>query len=178
MLAEIDGPNLKLRLIKPEDAEYVYGLRTSPAYSRYLTKVYGAVEDQRQWITAYKLREAAQLELYYIIERKDGVRCGTVRLYDIGIDTFTWGSWVLDHNKTQKAALESAVLSFGIGFGSLNRSLAFVDVRIENELAWSFYVRFGMTEIRRDCSNIYFVYSREKFLQHCGRYMDIIKRGL
>jgi RimJ/RimL family protein N-acetyltransferase len=177
-LARVEGPNLTLRLIRPDDAEYVHGLRTNPAYNRHLSEVRGTAEDQRRWIDAYKAREGALRELYYVIERKDGTRCGVVRLYDLTPDSFTWGSWILDHNKTPKAALESAVLSFGIGFDGRDRPQAYVDVRIGNEKAHAFYVRFGMTEIRRDDQDIYFVYPRDRFAADRAGYLDILEGGV
>ena len=90
-----------------------------PADNVHLSKVTGTVGDQRRWIADYKAREAAGREFYYVIARSDGTRCGLVRLYDIGPDRFTWGSWILDHNKPPKAALESAVRIYDIGFGRL-----------------------------------------------------------
>jgi RimJ/RimL family protein N-acetyltransferase len=159
----VSGPNLTLRLITPEDAEYVYGLRKDPAYNAHLSQVDGSVEDQRRWIEAYKAREAERRELYYVIERKDGVRCGLVRLYEITAESFTWGSWILDHNKTRKAALESAMLSFGVGFESLGLKSAFVTVDRDNDKALAFYRRLNMTELRQDDSEIFFIYSREQF---------------
>ena len=173
----VEGPNLTLRLIEPDDAAYVFGLRTDPSYNSHLSKVTGSVESQRQWIEDYKAREAALRELYYVIERKDGTRCGVVRLYDIATASFTWGSWILDHNKTPKAALESAVLSFGIGFDGLERPQAYVDVRIGNEKAHELYVRFGMTEIRRDDRDIYFIYPRDRFVADRAGYLDILEGG-
>jgi RimJ/RimL family protein N-acetyltransferase len=145
----VEGPNLTLRLIEPDDAAYAYGLRTNPLYNSHLSRVIGTVEDQRQWIEGYKAREAAGQEFYYVIERKDGTRCGLVRLYDLEADSFTWGSWILDENKPHKAALESAVLSFGVGFEVLQRDLARVDVRVDNTHATAFYRRLGMTETYR-----------------------------
>ena len=59
-----------------------------------------------------------------MIERKDGTRCGLVRLYDFDVESFTWGSWILDESKPRKAALESAVLSLAIGFELFQRDLA------------------------------------------------------
>ena len=102
---------------------------SNPAYNTHLSTVTGTVDDQRTWIEDYKSREAQGQEFYYVIERKDGTRCGLVRLYDIEAESFTWGSWILDENKTRKAALESAVLSFGIGFDAIGVQLANVDVR-------------------------------------------------
>jgi len=174
-LARVEGPNLILRLIRPEDADYVHALRTDPAYNRHLSEVRGTAEDQRRWIEGYKAREADLRELYYVIERKDGTRCGLVRLYDIVADSFTWGSWILDHNKTRKAALESAVLSFGVGFDGLGLSQALVDVRIGNAQALAIYQRLGMVELRRDDQDIYFTYPRVRFEADCAGYLAILE---
>lgn len=162
-LARVEGPTLALRLIRPDDADYVYALRTDPAYNTHLSEVRGTAQDQRRWIEAYKAREAEGRAFYYIIERHDGTRCGTVRLYEIENDRFTWGSWILDHNKPRKAALESAVLSFGIGFDELGRDRALVSVSIGNEQAEAFYRRLGMTETGRDAHEIFFTYTRARF---------------
>lgn len=175
-LAQVEGPNLTLRLIRPEDADYVYALRTDPAYNRHLSEVRGTAEDQRRWIEGYKVREANLRELYYVIARKDGTRCGLVRLYDIGADSFTWGSWILDHNKTRKAALESAVLSFGIGFDGLGLTQALVDVRIGNAHALAFYQRLGMDELRRDDHDIYLAYPRSRFNADRAGYGTILEQ--
>ena len=93
-IARVEGPNLILRLIEPEDAAYVHSLRSNPAYNTHLSTVTGTVDDQRTWIEDYKSREAQGQEFYYVIERKDGTRCGLVRLYDIEAESFTWGSWI------------------------------------------------------------------------------------
>jgi len=174
-LARVEGPNLILRLIRPKDADYVHALRTDPAYNRHLSEVRGTAEDQRRWIESYKAREADLRELYYVIERKDGTRCGLVRLYDIGADSFTWGSWILDHNKTRKAALESAVLSFGVGFDGLGLPQALVDVRIGNEQALAIYQRLGMIELRRDDQDAYFAYPRVRFDADRAGYLAILE---
>ena len=110
---------LCLRLVEPEDADFIHGLRMDPAYNAHLSAVDGTAADQRAWISRYKEREAAGRELYYVIERRDGTPCGLVRLYGIGTDGFTWGSWILNRDKPAGAALESAVLSFGVGFEKL-----------------------------------------------------------
>lgn len=174
-LAEIRGHRLTLRLVQPDDAVYIHALRTNPTYNQHLSSVTGTVADQRAWITAYKARETAGLEYYYVIVRHDGVRCGVVRLYDIAEDRFTWGSWILDHNKPAKAALESAVLSFGVGFDGLGLAKALFDVRRANTHATTFYRRFGATEIGQDAENIYFELTHDAFARDRGGYVDIIE---
>jgi len=153
----LDGVNIRLRLVEPDDATYIFGLRTDPRYNAHLSEVTGSAADQRRWIEAYKAREAAGKELYYLIERRDTSKpCGTVRLYEIEEDSFTWGSWILDESKPRKAALESALLSFDAGFERLGLLRATIDVRRENKRAIEFYRRFGMSEIGSDEVNLYF----------------------
>jgi len=153
----VEGERLRLRLVREDDAPYIHALRTDPGLNRHLSPVSGGVEGQRTWLARYKAREAAGEEAYYLIERRDNGRpCGTVRLYEIGADSFTWGSWILDANKPPKAALESAVLSFGVGFERLGKARALIDVRRDNDRAIAFYRRFGMTETGADERDLFF----------------------
>jgi hypothetical protein len=174
----VAGLSLDLRLIQPEDAEYVYVLRSNPAYNPHLSPVIGTAEDQRRWIEAYKEREVEGREAYYMIERRtDGRPCGLVRLYGIEGDRFTWGSWILDAGKPPKAALESAVLSFSVGFEQCSKSLALIDVRRRNQRALTFYRRFGMVEMRADERDVYFRYTRDQFLADRPRHWRVIQAG-
>lgn len=162
---KIEGVRLALRLAQPSDASYIYGLRIDPTYNRYLSEVTGTVQDQEDWLRRYKEREARGSEYYFVIERlADAQPCGLVRLYDIEGDQCTWGSWILDHNKTPKAALESAVLSYVFAFEHLNLSKALIDVRLNNDRSLRFQYRLGAVEIRRDDRDIFFEYSRTRFL--------------
>lgn len=175
-LARIEGPNLVLRLIETEDAGYVHGLRTDARYNRYLSEVRGTVEDQRRWIENYKSREAAGSEFYYVIERKDGVRCGVVRLYGIDQDSFTWGSWILDENKPSKAALESAYLLYFLGFCLLGLSRSTFDVRRDNTNTLAFHRRFGATETHADELDVFFMYPRERYERDRPELLKIVSK--
>lgn len=161
----IAGRSLDLRLITENDAGYVHALRTDPAFNTHLSKVTGTIADQRQWIDSYKFREIAKEEFYYVIQRKDGQPCGLVRLYDLTPTEFTWGSWMLGKNKPSKAALESAILSFGVGFQALNKTKAHIAVQHSNSRAISFYRRFGMMQVSEDENSLHFVYLRDWYLR-------------
>lgn len=174
-MKRIEGVRLALRLVAPEDADFIHGLRLDPRYNTHLSAVTGTVADQRGWIESYKAREAAGTEYYYIIERLDNGRaCGVVRLYEIEGDQFTWGSWILNEDKPPKAALESAVLSFGAAFDRLDLRIAAVDVRKGNHRALNFYERFNMARESEDPQNIYFSYSAEQFRQDVGDHLRAI----
>ena len=146
-----------------------------PNYNGHLSVVTGTVADQLGWIETYKAREAAGTEYYFVIERKDGVRCGVVRLYNITGDQFTWGSWILDVNKPSKAALESAVLSFGAAFENLGLTVGNIDVRKNNTRAIAFYRRFRMRENSGDDVDIYFEYTRQQYEADRLKHMAVLQ---
>ncbi len=170
----LDGPGLRLRLIRPNDSEYVYQLRTNPGLNVYLSQVTGTVVDQKTWIERYKVREVAGDEWYFVIERRDGTRCGLVRIYDLTPETFTWGSWVLDANKPSKAALESIYLVCEFGFSHLKRRKAIIEVRKGNEKSLTFQRRFGAKETHYTEDNIYFEYLSTQFVKDKVRFQAVL----
>ncbi|KIN71526.1 GNAT family N-acetyltransferase [Sulfitobacter guttiformis] len=175
-LAHIDGVSLSLRLAQPQDAAYIHALRMDPTYNRHLSAVTGTVEDQANWIRRYKVREAEGSEYYYVIERRlDAQACGLVRLYDITGNQFTWGSWILDHNKPPKAALESAVLIYQIGFQRLGKNLSVFDVRGDNARTLAFHARFGAVETGKDNKDVFFHYRAEQFAADFEGHMAALK---
>ena len=164
-VGDIEGRQIRLRLVQPDDAAYIHGLRTDPRYNTHLSPVTGTADDQRAWLERYKDREAAGLEFYFIVERLDGQRCGTLRLYGIEGGRFTWGSWILDENKPFKAALESAFLLYRTAFDMLGLELAQFDVRLENAKTLAFHRRLGARETGADSVNVYFEYSQADYVR-------------
>ena len=160
----VQGPgHLRMRLVTVDDAEYIYNLRMDPAYNTYLSAVSGGVDGQRRWIESYKAEEAAGLQYYFVMEAPQQQRCGLVRLYNFEDDAFTWGSWILDHNKPPKAALESAFLIYDIAFRHLNVQRAIFEVMLKNDHTLSFHRRYGARETCMDEINVYFEYTSEQF---------------
>jgi RimJ/RimL family protein N-acetyltransferase len=98
-----------------------------------------------------------------------------VRLYDIEGDRFTWGSWILDANKPPKAALESAVLIYDIGFRAFGKARAVFDVRRDNARTLAFHRRFGATETGTDDQNVYFTYPRDRFLADRPSHLAVVR---
>ncbi|KAA8563190.1 hypothetical protein FX985_03258 [Pseudomonas extremaustralis] len=120
-------------------------LRTDEKYNKHLSAVTGDVEAQVDWIRRYKEDEANKQQFYFIIERLDGVRCGTVRVYDFVGDSFCWGSWILNEDKTRYAAIESAFLVYQFAFGELGFQKCHFDVRKGNDRVISFHEKMGAT---------------------------------
>lgn len=159
---ELKSKTVRLRLVEQDDAEFILSLRLDPKYNRFLSGVTNDLVAQKEWIVKYKEDERAGSQLYFIIERMDdGVRCGTVRLYDFRDDSFCWGSWILNDKKTRSAALESTLMVYEIGFGELGFKRSHFDVRKNNEAVVKYHQRMGAQQVSEDADNHYFEISPE-----------------
>lgn len=152
---------IKFLPVRPEDADYIYSLRVNPNYNSHLSPPPPSIDAQAEWIERYIEREKAGQEFYFLIARLDGTPCGTVRLYDFREGSFCWGSWILDHNKTRYAAIESALLVYRVGFDKLGFPQSHFDVRLGNEKVIDFHKRMGAEETGRDDLNVYMRLTRE-----------------
>jgi RimJ/RimL family protein N-acetyltransferase len=152
----LQSSTIQLRLIDPSDADFVLTLRMDSRYNQFLSAVAPDVEAQREWIRRYKSDEAAKIQFYFIIERMDGTPCGTIRIYDLRQDSFCWGSWILNENKTRFAALESAFLVYEFGFNTLGFRKSHFDVMKGNTKVIDFHTRMGAKIVGEDSENFYF----------------------
>ena len=168
---------VRLVPIRDKYAEYIYSLRINPALNTHLSSAPPSVEAQAAWIRKYIEREQAGEEFYFLIERLDGIACGTVRLYDFRDDSFCWGSWILDASKTRFAAIESALLVYQAGFEQLGFTASHFDVRKQNEKVISFHRKFGAQTVGEDEENFYFQLPRAEFEIVKPQLMSLINRG-
>lgn len=152
----LDARTIRMRLVEEEDAEFILALRLDKNYGKYLSSTDASVSKQREWIRRYKQDEQAGIQYYFIIERLDGVRCGTVRVYDLREDSFCWGSWILNQEKTRYAAVESAFLVYQFGFEALGFAQSHFDVMKDNQRVIAFHQKMGAEIVGEDEQNLYF----------------------
>lgn len=143
----LTAKTIKMRFVEEADAEFILSLRTDEKYNKHLSPVRQDLEAQEIWIRNYKKDEAAREQFYFIIERLDGTRCGTVRVYDLRPDSFSWGSWILNEEKTRFAAIESAFLVYDFGFGDLGFDKCHFEVRKGNSKVISFHEKMGARQV-------------------------------
>lgn len=156
----LKSKTLGLRFVEESDAEFILQLRLNPKYNQFLSSVNPEIEAQKEWIKKYKQDESSKKQFYFIIERNDGVPCGTVRIYDLQEESFCWGSWILNENKTRFAALESAFLIYQFGFEKLGYDKSHFEVNLDNKNVISFHTKMGAVKIREDADNVYFEISK------------------
>ena len=63
-----------MRTVTIADAEFIYNMRQNQDKTKYLSKITGTVESQKEWIRSYKQREE---EFYFVIESE---KLGLVRM--------------------------------------------------------------------------------------------------
>ncbi|MCS0350735.1 GNAT family N-acetyltransferase [Vibrio ordalii] len=173
-MRELISKTIKMRLIREEDAEFILSLRLDERYNKFLSSVDDNLAAQKEWIRKYKQDEEAGLQYYFIIETKDSKPCGTVRLYDLKADSFCWGSWVLNEDKTKYSALESAFLIYQFGFEELGFKKSHFDVRKGNLKVIDFHKKFGAVETGEDEDNYYYEISQESVQRIKNKFSKII----
>lgn len=154
---------VRLSPVDESHAEYIFSLRIDNTLNTFLSAAPSSVHDEREWITKYRDRAKEGSEYYFVIVRIGGMPCGTVRLYDFRADSFCWGSWILDKNKTRYAAVESAMLVYRLGFRQLGFTGSHFDVRKGNEKVIAFHRRFGAEMTHEDDENVYMFLSRSSY---------------
>lgn len=144
---ELKSKTIYLRLVEPSDTQFINSLRVDERYNKYLSHVDNDVKKQEKWLIEYKNREKLGQEFYYIIHRiSDSIAIGTVRIYDFlgNRDSFSWGSWILNENKTRYAALECALLIYDFAFFDLGFKRCHMDIRKQNIKVIEFHKRMGV----------------------------------
>ncbi|MFG6461633.1 GNAT family N-acetyltransferase [Roseateles sp. DXS20W] len=152
--------SIRMRLVETSDAEFILQLRLNENLNTYLSPVSPNIQQQIEWLESYKKEEAVGKQFYFIIERADGIRCGTVRIYDLKGNSFSWGSWILNENKTRLAAIESALLVYKFGFNALECNQSHFEVMKGNQSVSRFHERMGAERVSEDETFYYYTISK------------------
>ncbi len=155
--------NLNLRTVAIEDAEFIYNMRQNQNKTKYLSRVTGTVESQKEWIKNYKQREEEKKEFYFVIESKDKRKLGLVRMYDFQDNSFCWGSWLIKEDAPKSTAIESALQIYEFGFYSLGFEKSHFDVRKENDKVIAFHQRFGAKIVDEDELDYFFNFEKRDY---------------
>ena len=159
----LSGKNINLRTVEIEDAEFIYNMRQNQNKTKYLSKVTGTVESQKEWIKNYKQREDKQKEFYFLIESKNSEKLGLVRMYDFKDESFCWGSWLIKEDAPKTTAIESALQIYEFGFYKLGFEKSHFDVRKGNDKVIAFHQRFGAKIVSEDELDYFFNFEKSDY---------------
>ena len=170
----IYGKNINMRTVEIEDAEFIYKMRQRTDKIKYLSKVNGTINNQKEWIKDYKIRENKKEEFYFILESKKNEKLGLVRMYDFKDDSFCWGSWIIKKNAPKTTAIESALQIYEFGFYNLGFEKSHFDVRKGNDKVIAFHQRFRAKIIDENELDYFFDYREKDYRiirEKYGRYL-------
>ena len=159
----LEGKNINLRTVEIEDADFIYTMRQNREKTKYLSKVTGTVDSQKEWIKNYKQREDEEKEFYFIIESKNKDKFGLVRIYDLKNDSFCWGSWLIKEDTPKTSAIESALQIYEFGFYKLGFEKSHFDVRKGNDKVIAFHQRFGAKIVSEDELDYFFNFEKSDY---------------
>jgi hypothetical protein len=167
---------LQVRLVEENDAEFIVSLRTDPRLSRHIHDTSPDIEQQKQWIRNYKLREEQGLDYYFIFSINNQPQ-GLARIYDITEDTFTQGSWVFSPNAVLGASVLGNIISCEIGFEFLEKKIEYSDARRDNN-THRYVQSFNPEIINTDELNIYYKILPEGFNQGKKKHINICVKAM
>jgi RimJ/RimL family protein N-acetyltransferase len=157
------GKNITMRTVEVTDAEFIYSMRQNEAKTKYLSKVRGTTEAQKEWIVNYKQREEDKKEFYFVIESKDDEKLGLIRMYDFKENSFCWGSWMIKDNAPKTTAIESALQVYEFGFYNLGFEKSHFDARKGNDKVIAFHQRFGAKIADEDELDYFFNFEKKDY---------------
>jgi len=167
---------LQARLVEENDAEFIVSLRTDPRLSKHIHTTSKDVEQQKQWIRDYKLREEQGLD-YYFLFSIDGKPQGLARIYNITEDTFTQGSWIFSPEALLGASVLGNIISSEIGFDFLEKRIEYSDARLDNN-THRYVKTFHPEIIKTDELNIYYKILPEGFIQGKAKHISLCMNAM
>ncbi len=170
---KLNGRNIKFRLAKINDAEFILKLRLEKG--GFLSKTDVDLKNQVNWLKEYKIREQKKIEYYFIIKDKcQNKDVGTIRIYNIQGGQFSWGSWVVITGSPYYVAIESCLLLYDFAFYDLNLDKSCFDVRKGNKKVVSFHEKFGASVIKEDSLNYFFNFSKDDYKNIKSKYKKFL----
>ncbi len=151
-MVTLQGENIYLRALEPEDLEFVYAIEndesiwevsnTQTPYSRFLIRQY--LENAHQ-----DIYEAKQLRLV-ICKNQDFEAVGLIDLFDFDPRNNRAGVGILIQNSTNRNSgigTEALDLLIQYAFTKLNLHQLYANIDLENEASLALFTNFGFQNI-------------------------------
>jgi hypothetical protein len=156
--------NLFFRLVEVRDAAFILSLRSDAKLSRYISDTSSELNDQINWIQAYKEREKLNQEFYVLCLSGDRkIKLGLNRVYNIKDASFEIGSWLFKRDASNNAAILGDLFCRSLMFDSLDFEKCVFEVRKDNKSVIRYHKMFSPIFVDEDALNYYYELSKEKF---------------
>lgn len=173
MGGRISKYGVSLRLVTPEDAEFIVKLRTAEN-ATHISRTSSSVEDQQKWLIAYKEREIESKEFYFVVEDESGTPWGTTRIYNIEENSFETGSWIFLKGTPAGIAIKGDILGRDFAFKLLQVGMCKFEVRKANKSVIRYHLGFKPVQTGEDEDNFYFRLSKTDFYSYSSKLLKLI----
>lgn len=140
----IEGMTVNMRSVLPEDAEITYAMRMDQEKVRFMHKISGTVEDQRNYIINQNKKPGDYL---FLVVDKTFKPIGMRGIYDIKEDSAESGRTIGYGNAFQN--MEALLLGFDFAFNTLGVSTVLMDAAANNTSVRGIQQQIGAVEYER-----------------------------
>ena len=173
----IEGQTINMRSVLPDDAEITYAMRMDKDKVRYMHKISGTVEDQRNYIVNQNKKTGDYL---FLVLDKNGNPIGMRGIYDVKSDSAESGRTIGYGDAFQN--MEAILLGFDFAFEKLHVKSIYMDAFADNTSVIGIQKQIGAEEVERnhidgwECENIRSVLHRDEYILHRENVMKLIVR--
>ena len=167
---KIEGKSVYLSPATIEDADFTYRIRQDKERTKYMHRVEGGVEAQKNWINNQREREG---DYFFVVFTSEGMPIGTASAYNINNNEAEIGRVLLNGNKIQN--IEALVLIYDFAFYHIKVDMIKAEIAVDNIASLGVALRMGGVETYRDyneevSSEMVWVevYKEEYFKRHDG----------
>lgn len=158
-------PDMNIRFVMTNDAEFIWELRNHDYKSRHLHAVGSTISEQKNWLLDYKQREKRGEEYYFVISDSQNERQGLFRIYNIRPDSATVGSWIFKEGAPNYMAIRAELMLKEVAFNDLDKKTLYFDTRKKNKRIYTYSILQYSEVIGEDDENYYFKLDRDLFRQ-------------
>lgn len=140
----IEGITVNMRSVIPEDAEITYAMRMDQEKVRYMHKISGTVEDQKNYIINQNKKPGDYL---FLVVDKLNKPIGMRGIYDVKEDSAESGRTIGYGNAFQN--MEALLLGFDFAFNTLGVSTVLMDAAANNTSVRGIQKKLGAIEYKK-----------------------------
>ncbi|MBE5852720.1 MAG: GNAT family N-acetyltransferase [Lachnospiraceae bacterium] len=142
--------DILIRPLKVEDIELIRMWRNDKSLSKYLKPI-AEITPEQQLLWYRKYEEDKNIIFFTIVHTKEKRCIGTVALYNFDGDNCELGKIVIGDNSMQGKGVgyRSALMAMCIGFTYFEIDSYRLQVFLENDTAYSLYLKSGFKEVKR-----------------------------
>lgn len=165
------GKYVNLREVTIEDAAFILSLRTDEKKARFIHKTDNNLQKQIDYLKHYFTLDN---EWYFIIENKQHIPLGTIRIYNAKRKEFTGGSWIMNESATPQESFEGDLLLKRYAFEVLCFEKSYFNVYKNHTKVIRYHKMCGSEIVSQTNEEYLFEYTQEIYKNNKDRLFTML----